>query len=568
MFEACRDPRFHAGRAPAVIALVVLYIPATIVLGQTPPDLAPSIAAVYPNPVYSEDGYYQFTIEGDGFSGITDLNRLVINNRELPVIWSEFESGRPSTTFAKWNTSRTLTFHIPASFVAGAADVQIRVSPHTSVAEHVVFSPVPRWAPGLAASICVGLLGLLVLWMLRKYRHQIDVKMYGPLRSIFIDKETDTYSLSRLQLLLWTAVSAYSFLYLLFVWLLVLRKFVFPNVPAELAGLLLTSAGTTFLASGITSARGPKGAGGVYPNLADFVSTGGIVSAERIQFLVWTLVGFGTFLTLTLVMDQAKLSGLPNLPPEIVYLTGASALGYLGGKAARKPGPIIDDIIASFNPSLRLQIEGRYLSKNASFRIDHQDVPVLPAGSATDPKGPATATLTVLKDVPSSDSQFAIVLLLAIPINEESQKWTADKHTLTLINSDGQQADWPFEVSAAGGQRSVAADPNITGGTPPTRPAGQPITTVDPGVLQTFYRQIADSATVIVSWGPESAGSSRVINPELSAGVLSVDLVPTPPTGLPAGAEGSLLSQLRQLAAQMRANLQIDKVIVRAPRIT
>jgi hypothetical protein len=40
----------------------------------------------------------------------------------------------------------------------------------------------------------------------------------------------------------------------------------------------------TAVAQGITVAKGAKGAGPIQPGLADFVTTGGLVTAERFQF--------------------------------------------------------------------------------------------------------------------------------------------------------------------------------------------------------------------------------------------------------------------------------------------
>ena len=72
---------------------------------------------------------------------------------------------------------------------------------------------------------------------------------------------------------------------------LVQGRFEFADIPENLPGILLLTVSTSALAVGITNAKSSKGAGKLGPSLADFVTTGGLVAAERVQFLVWTLVG-------------------------------------------------------------------------------------------------------------------------------------------------------------------------------------------------------------------------------------------------------------------------------------
>ena len=60
-------------------------------------------------------------------------------------------------------------------------------------------------------------------------------------------------------------------------------------------------------AVGITANRGSKGAGPLEPSFADFISSGGMVTGDRFQFFVWTLVGFLGFLLLVLLADPSTL---------------------------------------------------------------------------------------------------------------------------------------------------------------------------------------------------------------------------------------------------------------------
>src|SRR5439155_7622880 len=120
----------------------------------------------------------------------------------------------------------------------------------------------------------------------------------------------------------------------------------FAPIPEGLPGILAVSGGTAALAAGINNVRGPKGAGEEQPSFADLITTGGVVVAERFQFLVWTVLGALAFLFLVVFSDPATIQDLPKVPDGFLYLMGVSSAGYLGGKLARKPGPVIVTIVA------------------------------------------------------------------------------------------------------------------------------------------------------------------------------------------------------------------------------
>jgi hypothetical protein len=61
-----------------------------------------------------------------------------------------------------------------------------------------------------------------------------------------------------------------------------------------------------------------------------------MVTGDRFQFFVWTLVGFLGFLLLVLLADPSTLKELPDVPQGFIYLMGISAAGYLDGKVVRR----------------------------------------------------------------------------------------------------------------------------------------------------------------------------------------------------------------------------------------
>ena len=84
-----------------------------------------------------------------------------------------------------------------------------------------------------------------------------------------LDPETNTYSLSYLQLFLWSATSIVAYLTLVIARALVQGAVEWPDIPGNLPGLIFISAGTTALAEGITAIKGPKGGGPSEPNWTD-----------------------------------------------------------------------------------------------------------------------------------------------------------------------------------------------------------------------------------------------------------------------------------------------------------
>jgi hypothetical protein len=162
--------------------------------------------------------------------------------------------------------------------------------------------------------------------------YTISGKTYGPLAAFLLDKETNSFSLSKFQLLTWTCVAVFGYMYLFLCRMLIQWDFTFPPIPDGLPTLLGISAGTTVAASGITITRGAKGAGPVQPSMADFVSSEGLLAADRFQFFVWTLICCAGFLGLLLQSDPSILKELPKIPDSFRRLHRRQA------RAQARPG--------------------------------------------------------------------------------------------------------------------------------------------------------------------------------------------------------------------------------------
>lgn len=136
---------------------------------------------------------------------------------------------------------------------------------------------------------------------------------------------------------------------------------------------------------------------------------------------------------------------------------GLSSAGYLGGKLARKPGPVIDQITVvsrKDDQELVLQITGSSLSRDAGFKISDEtgvlgDKEVKPrTAQSVDPR---PTVIVGEDDVRTSGLAKVIQLTISNPPND----WLPDalKQTrliLTVTNPDGQIAVWPFEPKLQG----------------------------------------------------------------------------------------------------------------------
>lgn len=277
-----------------------------------------------------------------------------------------------------------------------------------------------------------------ILWLVRNGMKKVAESKQSLLTTLFFDKLTNSYSLSKCQLLLWSVLTAWGYIYLLICRTFIQGDFTqFPPIPENLPELLGVSAFTTVTVAGVTAAKGSKGAGPLEPSIADFISSGGLVIGERFQFVLWTLVsGFG-FVTLLLFTDAGHLLELPKIPDTLLYLTGVSAAGYVGGRLVRKQGPVITNLAIihanADKTSLEFEVQGEGLCKKATVKIDNVLL------------GVDAVTLEPV----SPENQEGFCNRLKIVLNKAEAVgicWLEVEggHTLTLVNLDQQSASAKF----------------------------------------------------------------------------------------------------------------------------
>ncbi len=408
----------------------------------------PKIDMVSPQVVYKGDDLH-FTVIGSDYVERADEYYLQFLDAQSPVRCPE---EKPQTcynvkvspdhqqiTFAFVNYPNLLQNY------AGKRRFAVSIGGKSSNPLDVTFSTVTASTPRYWAWVLLAGIILLIYLVLRAGRksveHEVDARTYF-LSALFLDKATNTYSLSQCQFYAWTGASILGYIYLTTAKSMIQGSMAFPDIPDGLPGILLASAGTTVLAAGITSSKGNKGAGEVHPSLADFIATGGVVAAERLQFVVWTIVGVVTFVRLVLLSDPATIGGLPEIPSGFLQLMGISSAGYLGGKLVRKAGPAMEKVTGTANSSsiMTLDIKGVGLSQNATFRIGDDDIP--PAQIQGDKNLPSI----IQSDNTNNEPGFA--KLLRLTIANPKKEWLEAGAKLTITNPDQQGAVKPIEMTA------------------------------------------------------------------------------------------------------------------------
>jgi hypothetical protein len=400
---------------------------------------------VYPITAYpTEHTGCDFDITGQNLAAKPQDNMILVVGRGPVSLGdvNECEESRKTGHYEKtclyvdpgMETLKVHVVNFPRAKYDGPIKIQVQVGKNVSNALPLTISRVSERGALIGALLVFGAIMLIVVRLVWKGvgDHMIGGKRYGPWTSFFLDKETNTYSLSKFQLLLWTSVFVFGYVYLFLCRMLIQWKFGLPPVPDGLPGMFAISAGAAVAAAGATETRGSKGSGPVHPSAADFVSTGGLVVGERFQFFVWTLVGAFGFVSMLLLTDPSSLTELPKIPDNFLYLMGISSVGYLAGKMIRKPGPVIRAInVTPPAPStpgqLTICLQGENMADNAIVKVDDKTL---------QPDDEYSIVRSKAQDQPA-DPTFCSELEVTL---KGASTYIKGEHTLTLINRDGQSS--------------------------------------------------------------------------------------------------------------------------------
>jgi hypothetical protein len=285
------------------------------------------------------------------------------------------------------------------------------------------------------------LLGLL-LWPGRK-RKLTTGKLVNRLQEFVIEKATNSYSLSKVQLYIWLIAGSSAYLYLLLAHVMTQGEAALVDVPQSILAVAMISIGTAVAAVGVNSVAGDKGAGQFNPTPMDLVTSGGDVAPERVQQLLWTLIAAPAFVVFAYMSDPVTLHGIAEVPTYFLQLMGISSAGFVAGKVARGPGPKISSVAAATvsgpPPYMTLSVRGSDM-QTVGITFTLRD---LTDSAAEYMPLPAVVLPSSVID---SASKIATQLDLSLPAVGLRQAPSGGKwgYGLSVIASDGERADWEF----------------------------------------------------------------------------------------------------------------------------
>ena len=452
----------------------------TIVPGSI--DIEPDkikLIAVYPATAYrGEKNKFDFDIVGENFSPNAKNDDVTIEGQGSIVRnWGgNAKSDCAGKDACLWVDKNGRVMHMVGyrpETQQGIVNVGIRVG---NVAPADKQQLVLARLSGTVVFILTAAITGLLFWLVRSVVFSgLANKKVGPKRQqktlnafqIFIyDPQSKSYSLSKLQLFFFSGTFIFGYIYVLLSRWLVQWQFSLPDVPNTIAGLLGISGGTTIFSAGLTAARGSKGAGSQFPTGADLISTGGVVVPERFQFFVWTIIACGGFLALLLGQDPAKVSNFPDLPAGLLYVMGVSAGGYLGGKAARNPGPVLElvdvefELVSDANTAPQpvsspseiaptLIVQGQNLASNGRFFVDGDELGIASVADRNNYEGVPLRLVTPIPQIPAAYTNFCTGLRITVVDSGIANKIKEGCHTFKIVNPDGQFAELSFPSAEA-----------------------------------------------------------------------------------------------------------------------
>jgi hypothetical protein len=442
-----------------------------------------AVDAIYPGTTYPLQRGFTFTISGKNFSTDPKGNRIELVDEgilgdckhnppaadETPCVTTSgtTSSGSTSPAINPTSTTQIVVSGFYPKHYYGPVKMTVQVGGRKSDPASVTFAPVTQQGVALAAAF-VFFVVAYVLYRLVARGLKVDIingVKLTPWTSLFLDRETNSYSLSKFQVIAWTAVTVYSYVYLFLCRTLIQGDFRFPDVSQNLPQLFFVSAGTTVAAAAITASVGSKGAGPIQPSAADFISTGGLVAGDRFQFFTWTIVGCIGYVYLVIRMnpETANIS-LPDIPQNFLYLMGVSSAGYLGGKLVRKPGPVIKVLsVAKVTPlpagnppanaaAARNLLDATYRPQDAALGVTLPVLTFSVKGENLDPTGkvkvdgqPLRGDMFWINGLPDPQSGFCNDMNVSL---NDAAKHIEGTHELMLVNTDGQSATISFPADA------------------------------------------------------------------------------------------------------------------------
>lgn len=150
-------------------------------------------------------------------------------------------------------------------------------------------------------------------------------------RTLFIDSDTGTYSLSKVQAFAWTVVIIGSYFYFAIGRGILVGRAEMPDVNAGLIGLLSISYGGLLMSRGISRRKPKNDFAPTPPRWTNLITEGNSVSITRLQLIGFTIAGIAVYV-FYVSGSEVFFRGMPEIPPTLNGLLAVSQGGYLGGK--------------------------------------------------------------------------------------------------------------------------------------------------------------------------------------------------------------------------------------------
>ncbi|MHC5670898.1 MFS transporter [Nostoc sp.] len=418
------------------------------------------------------------------FSNIATAIAKVAENRK--AIYASFNNEQ----LAKLNTGKN-----PVIVEVGGNATDIDLQEANDKLEVMVERPVSAWTTLIVfiiTAFCVFILLVIIYCLIRdaysltreakksnlsKSFSENNTKNLNLLEWFIVDVQTNTYSLARAQFIWWLTIIVFGYLFLLIGRGLFRRTWEF--IPLSGFGYtFLISLATLVTAQATSEIRGNKGSGEVNPGWSDLVMHGGVVALERVQQIVWNLI-IGVAFIVILLVTYPTASSFPTIPSELLALIGISATGYIGGKAIRKPGPNINQVVL-YGPAKESNLPPDYISiAGANFSLggkilnseekEEVNTQIKDAGvivqmvylDSTNNEIPKTLVeikkddIVTIKTDPDAPMEFCrrfkipLKDLKRLPDNwlkEFSDHYDQGEVKIIIINADGQKAVWDGSI--------------------------------------------------------------------------------------------------------------------------
>jgi hypothetical protein len=228
----------------------------------------PVLTEVKVVPVSKSNESYRVQLNGGGFNpGAKDDYLIVIGGVARDRCWTGGATpctGVANVIRASMSGATTITLESvdPSDTATQAFQVCYREQ-SAARCSAAVADQTWGWWPIAVALAVVAALGAL-LWMLTR----AATRIWGinfKFASLLLDKETNTYSLSKLQFYIWTSVAVFGYSYLTLCRLFIQHWNELPSIPSGLPGIIGVSAGAAVGAQVVTNMNGPQGRRQAHP---------------------------------------------------------------------------------------------------------------------------------------------------------------------------------------------------------------------------------------------------------------------------------------------------------------